>query len=937
MRGTGAPPILLDSDLAVDAGLDSLALAEVADRLDHVFRVALDPNAVAAATTPRDLLEAVRAAIAREPHEHGTAGGEHARPAAVGRQAAARGAGGVATAGAGRIGRPHHLVWPTDVGTLNEALVRHVAEEPHRPIIQLLTGRRNVPADTVTYGSLHEGALTAGHALVAAGLGLGERVGIMLPTGREYFTVFLGVLFAGGVPVPLYPPARLSSVRAHLEAQAAVLDNAGASMLVTSPEIRAIARLLHGRVPSLRSIRTPQALARGAPIGPLPSVTGSDLALIQYTSGSTGDPKGVVLSQAQLLANMAAMADAAHVTSADSVVTWLPLYHDMGLIGLWLTPLVLGLPAAVLSPLAFLSRPASWLEALTDVGGTISAAPNAGYQACVDRVTDAERETLDLSSWRLAFNGSEPVVSETIDAFVSRFEPVGFARRAMCPAYGLAEAGVGVAFSPPGRGPRVDTISRLALAGAGRADQLSPGDPDGRAIVGCGYPLPGYEVRVTGPAGLELPERHEGRVECRGPSASSGYYASPAATRSLWKQGWLDTGDLGYVADGELFLTGRRKDLVIRGGRNLHPEDLEAVVGSLPGLQPGRVAVFSSPDVRRATERLVVVAETAAATDEARRDLEARVRRCTVELLQTPPDVVALVPPGSILRTPSGKVRRQATRRAFEAGTLGRPSPPVPVQLALLAAGGVRPFGRRAVRLLGAWSFALGTWLLVVALGVPLWLAVQLPVPSRLRWLLVRRAGAILAALSGIAVRVEGTLADAVTPQVVVANHPSFVDGLALVLASPPPLTFVTSTDMGRVPLVGSFLRRLGCRFVTRGDPVRVPEEIASLAAGARRGERLVFFPEGSLAPVHGIRPFHLGAFAVAASSGATLVPVAIRGTGAILRPGSRMPHRGTVQLIVGDPATAPSPTLSEEAAAAASMRRQIAELSGERELGSSR
>jgi acyl-CoA synthetase (AMP-forming)/AMP-acid ligase II len=275
-------------------------------------------------------------------------------------------------------------------------------------------------------------------------------------------------VFAGGVPVPLYPPAPGSRTGEELERLVTVLRNAGTCVAVTVPEAMHAARLLRLEVPTLRRVHTMSNLLGPHPDAPLPQASSEDLALIQYTSGSTGDPKGVVLTHGQLIANVRAMGRAADVTAEDIVVSWLPLYHDMGLIGMWLAPLVLGLPLVVMSPLTFLARPAAWLEALTSYGGTISAAPNFAFQACVDRVTEPERAALDLSSWRLAFNGSERVTQATVDAFVQRFAGVGFRRDAMCPAYGLAEAGVGISFSPPGRGRCAGSTGRPCSTVSGR-------------------------------------------------------------------------------------------------------------------------------------------------------------------------------------------------------------------------------------------------------------------------------------------------------------------------------------------------------------------------------------------------------------------------------------------------------------------------------------
>ena len=278
----------------------------------------------------------------------------------------------------------------------------------------------------------------------------------MLPTGREYFTAFMGTLMAGGVAVPIYPPARPSGLEEHLRRQAAILGNALAAVLVTVPEARLVARLLRAHVPSLRTVTTVADLQAGGP-GPPHAAAPDDVALLQYTSGSTGDPKGVMLTHRHLLANIRAMGAAEAPTPSDVFVSWLPLYHDMGLIGAWLAGLYHGFPLAVMPPLAFLARPARWLRAICEQHGTLSASPNFGYELCLRHVSDAELAGVDLSSWRLAFDGSEPVSAGTIRRFTDRFAPYGLRPEAMTPAYGLAEAGVGLTFPPLGRGPVVDT------------------------------------------------------------------------------------------------------------------------------------------------------------------------------------------------------------------------------------------------------------------------------------------------------------------------------------------------------------------------------------------------------------------------------------------------------------------------------------------------
>nr|NIR58713.1 AMP-binding protein [Gammaproteobacteria bacterium] len=581
--GRGRPAVTLDSRLDRDLGLDSLGRVELAARVERRFGVTLAERAFTDAGTPRDLLRALgQASAARRP-------AEATAPAAEPTPEAAEGP-------------------PEQAGTLVEVLAWHTRAHAERPHVRIYgdTGEGEV----ISYGRLAERARAMAAGLQARGIAAGEPVALMLPTGAEYFYSFFGVLLAGAVPVPLYPPARLSHIEDHLRRQHAVLANCRTALLVTDEEVLRYAHLVKAHVETLRETLTPAALAADPGAYRAPGIGPADTAFLQYTSGSTGDPKGVVLSHANLLANIRAMGRAIDAGSHDVFVSWLPLYHDMGLIGAWLGSLYYAAPLMVMSPLAFVARPQRWLWALHRHGGTLSAAPNFGYELCLRRLTDEDLEGLDLSRWRVAFNGAEPVSPATLERFCERFAPYGFRREVVAPVYGLAEGSVGLTFPPLGRGPVIDRVQRETLMRTGHAAPTAEDDPSALTFVGCGRPLPGHEVRITDPTGLELPERQEGRIEFRGPSATSGYYRNPEATRALFDDGWLNTGDRGYIASGELYVTGRDKDIVIRAGRNIYPQELEDTVGDLDGIRKGNVAVFASPDPVSGTERLIVLAET---------------------------------------------------------------------------------------------------------------------------------------------------------------------------------------------------------------------------------------------------------------------------------------------------------------------------------------
>jgi acyl-CoA synthetase (AMP-forming)/AMP-acid ligase II len=404
-----------------------------------------------------------------------------------------------------------------------------------------------------------------------------------------------------------------------------------------------------------------------APLSRFPEPGESDTVFLQFTSGSTGDPKGVVLSHANLVSNIQVMGKALGATSKDVFVSWLPLYHDMGLIGAWLGSLAHAVPLVIMSPLSFLARPQRWLQAIQRYGGTISGAPNFAYEACVSRIRDEDIEGLELRSWRVAFNGAEAVSPKTIAQFEERFAKYGFRAEAMTPVYGLAENTVGLAFPPLERGPRIDTIERETFMKTGRAVVVE-GSGDAIEVPSSGNALPGHQIRVIGPSGHELPERQEGRVQFHGPSASAGYFRNPDATADLLAGEWRNAGDLGYMADGEIFITGRQKDLIIRAGRNIFPAELEEAVGSLDGIQKGSVAVFGSPASATGTECLVVMAESRRRNQDAQEKLNAEIRSITLDLTGTPPDAIELVPLRTVPKTSSGKIRRQSARAVFEQG-----------------------------------------------------------------------------------------------------------------------------------------------------------------------------------------------------------------------------------------------------------------------------
>ncbi|HET8644148.1 MAG TPA: AMP-binding protein, partial [Vicinamibacteria bacterium] len=415
-----------------------------------------------------------------------------------------------------------------------------------------------------------------------------------------------------------------------------------------------------------------------------------DPAFIQYTSGSTGQPKGVLLTHDNLLANIRAIAAGVDARPTDVGASWLPLYHDMGLIGSWLFCLVQGIPIDIQSPLAFLARPERWLWAIHERRATLSPAPNFAYELCARRIPDAALEGLDLSSWRVALNGAEPVSPETLDRFVKRFAPYGFRPEAMLPVYGLAESSVALCFPPVGRAPRVTRVRREAFEREGRALPADGADAAALSFVSVGTALAEHEVQLVDDEGRPAEEGRLARLVFRGPSTTPGYYRQPEATAAITLPGgFLDSGDLAFSTGGEIHIAGRRKDVIIKAGRNLIPQEIEEVAAGVDGIRRGCVVAFGVSAPGLGTESLVVVAETRAAEGARREALVSAVIDRVSAAIGVPPDVVALVAPGAVPKTSSGKVRRAATREQYLRGALGRAErTPAWRRLRLLAAAG---------------------------------------------------------------------------------------------------------------------------------------------------------------------------------------------------------------------------------------------------------
>jgi fatty-acyl-CoA synthase len=523
------------------------------------------------------------------------------------------------------------------------------------------------PGERVEWAVLHEEAKAMAVALVRRGVGPGCHVALLGPTSRPFVTAIQAVWLAGATVVVLPLPMRMNSLDEFVAQTRTRVRAADTTLVVADPMLAGFVQPEPGDPPVV--LLSDLAAAACDPWAwEAPKEDPSGLAILQFTSGSTADPKGVMLPHAAVCANLDAIAEAAALNPDEDVLcSWLPLYHDMGLIGLLTLSMTAGADLALASPQDFLAAPARWMQWMSDHRAGATAGPNFSYALAARALRRFQPGTLDLSNWRIALNGAEAVDPKAVADFVAAGAPHGLDPGAVFPAFGMAEATLAVTFPPRGRGLRTDAIDRRVLETDAYAAPADPDHPDTRHLVLLGRPVPGLEIRIVDPiSGDVRGEREVGELEIRGASVTTGYYRRPDATEAAFHDGWLRSGDLGYLVDGELVICGRIKDLIIVGGRNVYPEDVERAAASVEGVRAGNVIAFAV-DGRRGKEALVVVAESKETDIEGiRAAVAGRIR----EVVGLPPEEVVLVEPGTLPKTSSGKLQRSLCRSRYLSAAL---------------------------------------------------------------------------------------------------------------------------------------------------------------------------------------------------------------------------------------------------------------------------
>ena len=518
--------------------------------------------------------------------------------------------------------------------------------------------------DRLSWSELHDEARAVAANLQARGVRSGSHLSVLAPTSRALVTFMQATWLAGATLIVLPLPMRLGSLEEFTLQTRARVRNADTDLLVIDADLAPFVEA----DPSDPTTVVLQDLLGGDSSGYVrPDVAPDDLAILQFTSGSTAEPKGVMIPHRIICANHDAMIERANLTDADVLISWLPLYHDMGLVGLLLLGMANGVDLVLGAPQDFLADPGRWMAWIHTYRGTATAGPNFSWVLAA-RALRRRKETLDLSSLRIGLNGAEPVDPATVRDYIDAGARHGLRPGAVFPAFGMAEVAIGGTFPDPMAGLRTDAVDAAVLEAEGRAEPVPPSHETARELVKLGRVLGGMDLRIVDPAGVVLPERIVGELQIRGTSVTPGYYRNDAATQELFDDGWLRTGDLAYLVDGDLVICGRMKDLIIVGGRNVHPQDIERVVGDVEGVRAGNVIAFGV-EGRHGKEGVVVVAESKTGDPAALADaVSVRVR----EAIGLPVRDVVLVAAGTLPKTSSGKLQRALCRQRYVADELSR-------------------------------------------------------------------------------------------------------------------------------------------------------------------------------------------------------------------------------------------------------------------------
>jgi acyl carrier protein len=857
------------STIERDLGIDSLGRVELFHRLEEAFAIRIAAEQMAAAETVQDIITLV----------------SHAKPSMTDLPK--------------KISpeKLDHIQFiPEHANTLTEVLKHYAEKVPERPHIYLQA--EDFSEEILTYGNIYKEALRIAHGLIASGIKQQDTIAIMMPTCKEFFYIFYGILLTGAIPVPIYPPFRANKLVEYAKREIQILKNAQARMLITFEEAERLSRLLKNFIPSLLKVATYQDLLddKTSPLNL--HINEYDLALIQYTSGSTGIPKGVALSHANLLANIRAFGKGAEIKPTDVGFSWLPLYHDMGLIGACLGSLYYGAPLALMSPIIFIMHPERWLWGIHYHRATISAGPNFAYELCIRKIDDRLIQGLDLSSWRIAFNGAEAINPDTLKRFAKKFAPYGFRSTTLFPVYGLAESTVALTMPSLNKELHIDLVERETFETKNLAIPAQSNNTDVLQFVSCGKALANHAVRIVDSNGHLLSERQVGHLQFTGPSSMRGYYQNPEATQKVYHEGWWDSGDLAYLVNEEVFIAGRKKDVIIKAGRNMYPEGIETIVSEINGVRRGCVVAFGIFSSQKGTEDLIIIAETS--LDKNLHDeLKDKITETVSDQMGIAPDKVILIEPQTMPKTSSGKLQRSTVKNLYLTNELTLKTEHKWKQISQLASMTIWKKIKTGIKNIGKFFYGIYVAIILILILLPTWILLLI-CSKKIGFKIQKYFPRILFTLIGDRITIKGKENLPLKENVIyVVNHTSYADVPALLAALPEGVIFTAKKELLKTPMIKTYIEKLDHLTVNRTDVVDSIEDIRNIAQAIKNKKSIVFFPEGTFAYATGLRPFKMGAFKLAVEENIPICPIALKGLRSILRSGQKIPKPGKIEITI--------------------------------------
>ncbi len=779
----------MDDKFEADLGLGSLERLELFSQIETTLGVKLSPSEISTIQTLRDIVTI----LARS----------HGSQSLVVNQC------DKATVQAVTID-------PSKVTNLRDLLIMYTQRYPNRRHVVLLSGDGS--EKEITYAMLYKQAGKISNALTTRGIQTGDHVALLLPSGEDFLYSFLGVIFSGAIPIPICPPESANQVGEYISQAVSILKKSDVRLLVTFGKFQKLAKFFRGFLPHLLGVTTTNDLLKSEFYLPKLKISSSQAAFVQYTYGSAGNFKKIVLTHKNILENIRSILKLFEVTTSDITVSWLPLHHDTDLIVMWLANLYFGSTLVLYSSKNFLSRPESWLWTIHKYRATISAGPNFAYEICINKINDNTLLGLDLSSWRIAGNISEMVCAQTLKRFSEKFSQYGFKSKALTNVYVLSEGAILMCAGSILEDQKIDRIASHEFHQKNIAKPIFEREKKYYEFVSCGSPIDNYQIRIVDEENTCLPERNIGMVHCKVRSMMCEYYRDQAVSEKVFHGGWIDTGDLGYLAEGELYITGRRKDIITKEGKNYYPTEIEDIITMYSDLNFGQVVVFSSVENLSGIKKILAIVESKNNDKNSHKILKKQICQIVVKCLGFSLDDILIVTENVLPKTTNGKLRRYVCGEIYSQKNIRKIKNNIIIKLFNIY---VRCFIAKTKKILTLclrFFYTIYLFLVLISMASLTYIAIRFFNRDNGEKI-IKTASKITLRASFCSIEIDGiNHIKSKKNMIFVSNHASYIDVLVLVAFLPGHFCYVAKSELKKSYFLRKILKTLEIVYVDRVD-----------------------------------------------------------------------------------------------------------------------